>query len=377
MAASAAFSAVQLGLPAIGPALKASYDLSLPALGVVLSVVSLGMAASMLPWGVLSDRVGDRPTLVVGLVCCAISLVVPIAVPTFAALLAGLLLAGVFGSVSMVAGGRAVVSWFPTRERGLALSLRQTAIPLGAAVGVVTLPLVAGGDAPDRALAALACGCVVTAVGVFAIMRPSDECEPPPESRGTIVLRDGRLWRLALAGCGLQVAQMSLLSFLVVFLHDQRGLPVGRATVVAGGAQLGGAIVRVGVGWYSDHVGLRVRPMRSIAPLTAVLIAAIGLSAELPTVILAVIAVTATAAAMSWNGVAFTLAAEFAGPRQIGSGMGFLAMVVTMAAAVTPLLFAAVVELSSWSVAFAIAAIGPLAAWVCLGPLERGERSAG
>ena len=54
-----------------------------------------------------------------------------------------LVLAGALGASVNAASGRAVMGWFHARERGLALGIRQTAIPIGGAAAAAGLPWLA------------------------------------------------------------------------------------------------------------------------------------------------------------------------------------------------------------------------------------------
>ena len=55
------------GIPVLAPALRAEYDLSLPEIGLVIAAVNLGSIVTLLPWGLLADRVGERVVLAAGL----------------------------------------------------------------------------------------------------------------------------------------------------------------------------------------------------------------------------------------------------------------------------------------------------------------------
>src|SRR5690606_30799628 len=120
-------------------------------LGLVLSLMGLGIAVSELPWGLLTDRWGDRPVLLTGLGATAAALFAMALlaapstghVPALGWLGAGLLLVGLLGGSVNGASGRAVMSWFAEGERGFAMSIRQTALPLGGGVGALLLPAIA------------------------------------------------------------------------------------------------------------------------------------------------------------------------------------------------------------------------------------------
>jgi len=52
--AQSSLAALSVGLPALAPALRAHYRLSLGETGVVLGSVGIGMLLTLLPWGLLA-----------------------------------------------------------------------------------------------------------------------------------------------------------------------------------------------------------------------------------------------------------------------------------------------------------------------------------
>jgi MFS family permease len=72
--AQAAFSAILLGLPAIAPAIRAHYDLTLTQVGVVLAALNFGSLATLLLWGIVADRIGERAVIGLGQVGTAAAL---------------------------------------------------------------------------------------------------------------------------------------------------------------------------------------------------------------------------------------------------------------------------------------------------------------
>src|SRR5918994_1909059 len=130
--ATAALAAVPGGLPALGPAIQETFGLSLVEVTAVFTAFALGTVATLLAWGVLSDRVGERFVIAGGLMAGALAMVGAGASDGYVALLASMTLSGMLGASAIAASGRAVFGWFPRDERGLALGLRQTAVPAGA-----------------------------------------------------------------------------------------------------------------------------------------------------------------------------------------------------------------------------------------------------
>src|SRR5256885_8143739 len=65
--ADAAFSVVFSGIPMTAILMRSGYQLDTRTLGLALGLMGLGIALSELPWGLLTDRWGDRPVLLLGL----------------------------------------------------------------------------------------------------------------------------------------------------------------------------------------------------------------------------------------------------------------------------------------------------------------------
>src|SRR5437588_2945557 len=141
--AQASFSASTVGLPALGPALKSHYSFTLAQTGVVLAATGIGMLFTLLPWGLVADRVDERWVIATGLTAAAALLVVASTTHGFGSVSGVLVGVGALGASVNAASGRAIMAWFPATELGLALGIRQTAIPIGAAVGAGLLPLLA------------------------------------------------------------------------------------------------------------------------------------------------------------------------------------------------------------------------------------------
>jgi sugar phosphate permease len=368
-AAQTSFSAVIVGLPVLAPKLRDEHDLSLVQIGVVLDSLWIGTLLTLLLWGLLADRVGERLVLAAGLALCGIALIAAGSAQSFDSLILLVGLAGAAGASVNAASGRAVMQWFPASERGFALGVRQTAIPLGGLISALVLPSLA----LRSAFVFLAALCFVGAVFGAAVIRerkgaPDEEALEPRTIAAT--LRDHQLWLLCVASGFYLVAQLAVMGFLVLFLHDERGLSDGAAAGVLAGVQVVAAALRIGGGRWSDRVGSRIEPLRLVGLGSAVTLAVAAALLSAPLVVLVPAFVAAGGLAMAWNGLSFTAAAEIAGRSRAGAALGMQQSALAAAGAIVPPAFAAVVAASSWRVGFAVAAVFPVAGVQLLRPLR-------
>ena len=369
-AAQAAFSAMTLGLPVLAPAIRAELNLSLGQVGVLLGAEWIGLILTLLPWGFAVDRFGERWTVAAGMLGCAVCLAGAAFADSFVALVALIALAGGAGASVQSGSGRAIMNWFRHDERGLALGIRQTAVPVGGVVGALALPAVVAAGGVRAAFLVLAGLCVFGAVvgGLLLRERVREQIvEAVPWT-----LRDRRLW-LVCWGSGLYlVAQVAVLGFLVLYLHDERGFSVARAAAVLAGVNVLGAVFRIGGGRWSDVIGSRLRPLRWIGlALVAAMAASVAATAA-PAAVGVAAFLVAGGLSMAWNGLSFTAAAELAGEGRAGAAIGFQQTVLSLIGAAVPPAFAALVEGTSWRAAFAAAAAVPLVGWWALRMLTEG-----
>ena len=359
--AQSTFAAIGVGLPAIAPAIRDEFGLSLAQVGAVLSSHWLGTLLTLLPWGFLTDRVGERIVLATGLGTCGLFLVVAGQAETFWQLYVLLFLAGAAGASVNSATGRAVMGWFDASQRGLALGIRQAAVPVGGLVGALVLPHFT----VHHAYMFLGALCLLgAAAGAVFLREPAALPLEVVDVEWTV--RDHRLWRLCTVSGLYVVAQMSVLGFVVLYLHDERGMGKGQAAAVLGAVQVVAVVMRIGAGRWSDTLRTRTVPLARIGIAMCVALALATVLLTAPLVLLVPAFVVAGSLTMAWNGVAFAAVAELAGRARSGAALGVQQTVLSLGGVATPLAFAAVVSATSWSLAYGLAALFPLAGWLVL-----------
>jgi sugar phosphate permease len=355
----------------LAPALRDKYDLSLGEVGVLLAAAWVGSMLTLLPWGLAADRFGERAVLAIGLAGSAVSLAAAGFVSSFWLLLLLLGAAGASGSSVNSASGRAVMQWFGEHERGLALGIRQTAIPLGGLVGALAVPPIADAGGPRAGLVFLgACSAIGGVVGALVIR--TRDADGGVDARSLAdTLADKRLWRLCV-GSGIYLyAQVAILGFTVVFLHDEHGMSETSAALVLAAAQVLAAALRIGIGRWSDLVGSRIGPLRLVGLAAVSGLVVTGALARGPLALLVIALAITGGLSMGWNGLSFAAAAELAGARRSGASIGFQQTVLSAIGVAAPVLFAATVSGASWTAAFLVSALFPLAGWRLLRPLAR------
>jgi sugar phosphate permease len=365
--AQASFSALLIGLASIAPAIQHRYGLSLAQVGVVLAAVNIGTVLTLLPWGLLADRIGERTTIAVGLAGCGAAVAGAAFAGSFGALVALLALGGALGGCVQSASGRAVMSWFAPAERGLALGIRQTAVPLGGAIAAVLLPALVAGAGLRWSFLALAVGAGLGAAVGLALLRDA----PTGELEAQLVrpLRDRRLWLLCGGSTLFLAGQFAVIGFVVLFLHEHRGFSNGAAAGVLAGIQVLGGAARIGAGRWSDRLQKRIVPLLWIGVTLAVALVLSAALVDASIWLLVPALLLAGTLGLSWNGLSYTAAAERAGAARSGAAIGIQQTALAVGSIVFPIAFAAVVAASSWRLGYLLVALCPVAGFLTLRPL--------
>jgi sugar phosphate permease len=367
--ATASLAAVQGGLPAVSPAIQDTFDLTLVQVTAVFTAFAVGTVVTLLAWGVASDARGERAIIAAGLAGGSAAMFAAASSHGYVALLVWMALAGMLGSAGIAASGRAVFGWFPRDERGLALGLRQTAVPVGAALASFSLPPLVSSAGVDAALYALAGAMALAAVASAIWLRdgPRVKSAAPPAPDA---VRDPRIWRLSAASSLMIIGQIGVTSLLVLYLYGERDWTAAHAALALGGVQVGAAVARVSAGRWSDVRDERIEPFRRLAAVAGLLLlgAALGGPTAVPMLLAGGIA------AMSWNGLSFTAAAEISGRRQAGKAMGIQNTAMRVVAAGVPVGLGVLASAVSWHAVFAVMGVTPLISRWLLAPLVDDER---
>ena len=321
----------------MAPALRRTYGLTLGETGVLISATLVGSVASLIPWGLATDRVGERIVLVSGLAGCGVFLLAAARAHGFWQLALLLAAAGALGASVQSASGRAVMHWFAPSERGVALGIACLA---GGAVGGI-------------------------------VLREAEPAESGAPVAASGPLRDRRIWTLSVGSALILAPQLCVAGFAVLFLHEARGVPASAAAAALAVMQLLAIGGRIGAGRWSDLRRSRIGPLRTIALAAAVLVGLVGVLVAAPLAVLVPVLVAAGAVSMSWNSLSFAAAVELAGYGRSGSAIGLQQTVLNVPGAAYPGLFGAFVAATTWRAGFVVVAFFPLAGWRVLRALTR------
>ena len=277
-------AAATQGFGAWGPYLQSRLALSNAELGALGSIAWGVTIPGLFVSGCLLDRWGERPTVTMGVGLLVAGMILLAQANDVAQASAAMLLMGLGYSPVQPGGSKALHRSFPARERGLAMGLRQAALPLGGAAAAAVLPGLI--QSCGWGIAMLSVSSLIAAAGGFfvavhrgmtrpgAVDATSSDARQRPASEPS---NRTPLTSIALLGMALVAAQTALSVFWALFLVHAHGMLLEQALGQLLQMMLAGVCGRVVIAAWSDRAGTsRARVVRFTAVAVAALMAVAG-----------------------------------------------------------------------------------------------------
>ena len=348
------------GIAFLIPTLNSDFGLDLATAGLVSAMPKFGMVPTLIAWGYVVDRAGERFVLWTGSALTAAAALGAALSHSLWLIAALLFLGGMAAASSNSASGRLVVGWFPPEQRGLAMGIRQTAQPLGVGLGALVMPQLGQAYGVGAALlfpaAVCAVAAVLCAVAVTDPPRPA-RAEAPAADLANPYRGSRVLLRIHAVSVLLVVPQAVVWTFALVWLMSEHGWSAGAAGTLVMATQLLGALGRVAAGRWSDRMGSRLRPIRIIAATAAASMLLLSLTDGLGPAFNIGLLIVASVVTVTDNGLAFTAIAEIAGPFWSGRALGAQNTTQLLTTGLTPPMFGALITATGYPVAFALCAV--------------------
>ncbi|MCM3303745.1 MFS transporter [Priestia megaterium] len=341
------------------------YDLSQFQTGLLVSAVQIGPIFSMLLFGNWMDRYGERWLVGGGSILLGISMLFAYRADHYMYLTGVLLAAGVWYGTAQPGGSKAVVKWFPSHHRGLAMGVRQTGIPIGGAVASAALPLLFHQYGWHGAVLVQAAAAIGGGLLFFVFYR---EQSSSSEKKETFTLRqkikrisqDKTLYPLFFVGVSMISLQIIIVAHFMSYLTKAIKMDFASAGILLSITLLGGMAGRIVLAWVSDYVynGNRRTPLQATVWMTAgltIVISYIGFT--LPFWLLTAFCFSLGFFAIGWFSLFIVLIAEKADNRFIGLTVSIALTLNQFAIVLAPIWFGLLVDwLRSYALAFSTVA---------------------
>ncbi|TWB17349.1 MFS transporter [Nitrospirillum bahiense] len=362
-------AAAQLGkMSALIPLISRDLGLSLTLAALVISLLEIGGAGFGRIAGGLIQRAGRRPALLAGTAFLTVGGIGESLAPGPAALIAWRVLESAGYLTTVIAAPMLILETATPRQRGVALALWSSFVPVGLALGAI----LSGWAAELWSWRGALFGGGVVAAGALALSLPMTS-GVGARVRGAGAGGTGptrRAWALAVGfGC-YTTFEVGLLGMLPTFLVDKAGASADAAGFITGVASFATVAGSVVAGWWNHRNhgrDLARGPSFALMALSIVLPALLlflvfGPAPDLTTAAIVVIALNALSGV--YPGLAFAMLPAVAGSdRGLPAANGLLTQFGASGSLIGPPLFAAFAGHWGWTSA---AACGLAASLLCL-----------
>lgn len=273
---------LQLGLPALSPALMATAGRPAADFGLFSGAMGLGAVWLYLVNGAFTGALGPRRACRVAALVSATGVGL-LLTGHFLVMLVGAILIGFGYAVVTPAGAEILARHTPAEHRATLFSTRQAAVPLAGmlagAVGARGAELL--GLNPTLTIAAVLCVVLAAGLGLSSPELDGTRSRPRFSVQALFSLRSAAgpfrlvatvpgLGRIALCCIGFATMQSTVNTFLVVSLTTTGGLSLAEAGAMFATMQAVSMLGRLGIGWIADRFAAPRRVLACLATLSAV-----------------------------------------------------------------------------------------------------------
>ena len=245
--------------------LRDAFGMSDVTFGYLLSSYSWTYAAMQLPCGTLLDRFGVRRVMLIAILLWSLASGLAAVATSIVFLFAARFLLGIGEAPTFPANAKAIGHWFPERERGLPTATFDAAAKLSIGLGTPLLGLILlhfGLRANFATTAVLSL--LYAALFAWLYREPhavtlselaTEDLQPQPPGMLAALLRQRKIWGLALGSGAYNYCFYLLLTWLPFYLENGVRMSAHRAVLLSGIPWIFAGAVGFGVGGFLvDHL---------------------------------------------------------------------------------------------------------------------------
>jgi MFS family permease len=349
-------SIITQGLATLAPFFQMEYNLSRGMVGMVAVMANLGAFFIYALAGKAVDVFGER--IIIGLGSISIGLISMgmIFVKSFNLLLLSTLLMGVGLATATPGGSKAIKTWFAKEQRGMAMGIRQTGVPLGGMIAALVFPFLSLKYGWRLALFVAGLATVLSAIAysIFYKERAEDICERKPTGLGESMSEFHKLLfntsflSASIISVVLVASQFTIVTYMILYLVEDISLSLIWGGTILAVTQFSGAAGRIIWGIVSDRVfkGNRKKVLLIIAVMIASMITLLAFLTNGSSILWIILIVALLGfSAIGWNGLYITMISELVPDNQGGAAVGLALTITQIGVVIGPPLFGFTVDI--------------------------------
>ncbi|MFX3623519.1 MAG: MFS transporter [Ectobacillus sp.] len=270
---------VTYGMGPLATFYQKEHNLSHFETGLIVSAVNIGPIFSMIIFGNLMDKYGEKWIVGIGAILLGLNVFVVNLTNNYFLFLGILTLVGIWYGTAQPGGSSAIVKWFPKKHRGVAMGIRQTGIPVGGALASGILPFFYYKSGLSSAIIVQG---TLTIIGglVFLLFYKDLKITKDKESNYTfmtkikIIKNNHELYPIFFVGGIMVSLQLIIVAHLMNFFSNSLNINLSSSGLLLSISLLGGMLGRIILAWLSDTIfkGNRSVPLQLTMWVTVIFI---------------------------------------------------------------------------------------------------------
>ncbi|MBP1947094.1 MFS transporter [Virgibacillus litoralis] len=314
-------------------------------IGWLTSAVFLGSSIIAIPSGIIVDKIGVKKGIFIFCFIISFDLLLFIFSSSFTFVLILLFIMGIgYGGITP-STNKGIIDKFSFYNRGTAMGIKQTGVPLGSTLGTLSLPFLASRIGWQNTLLILSIIVMVITFLNFIMYKENSggKKDQKLKLRENLkkILQNKPLISLAAIIIFFIWTQLSVMTYLVVYINESLEKSLHFSLFCLGTLQFGGVIGRAAWGYISDRFFNRNRGavLALIGILSGSFVITLGvINNNLSEALLLILSFLLGFSTQAWNGIFVLMMSEIVPKNQVGIASGFGLSVVYLGAIVgTPL----------------------------------------
>lgn len=351
---------VQMIYPVLIPEMRRSYAMDLTTTGLLLSILWAANAAGQLPGGVMADHIGDRTTLLVGVIISAGTLLLIVTVDSVFALFFATALFGLGLSLFGVARYTMMYTLYPDRA-GTTVGIVLAAADAGQAVLPPLASIIAVTVAWQLGFGMTMPLFLLVGIALWIFVPASDSSRSEDSLRCSFggilsIIRELRTKRSAYGSAVFVVyvcVWVSFTSFYPTYLIEVKDISSRITALIFGSFFLVGIIMKPLSGAAYDWVGIR-GSLGAIAPVAGLALATIPFIESATTLFLATVLI---APILGTGAISQSFLINTMADTSKGTGLGLIRTSGMLIASLTPVVVGALADRGIFDEVFLVLAV--------------------
>jgi MFS transporter, ACS family, hexuronate transporter len=345
-----------LAIPPLLPFLQGELKLTYTEVGSIMTFHYVGAIVMSSPAGWITDRLGVKKAIVFSLFFTGFFVALLSLIGNYLAAILLTLIVGLGYGMSNPPTTKGIMMLFQGRNLGLAMSAKQTGVPIAGGIAAGILPPLA--VLFSWQFSFIVAGVLIGVAGLLSQilmrqdledLRPSPlKARKPSPSDWKKIYRNKNIILLSIAGSLCALVQTILFTYTILYLKDTQKFELIEAAFCLTLMNIGGIIGRVVWGVMSDRLfkGSRKIVLLLLVSVIFLISLTLGLDIRLPRFTLILILFVLGASAIGWNGVYHAFIGEISGKEMSGRATGLVMTVVFLGSVVGPIIFGKIIDVS-------------------------------